>query len=154
MAQFGETLQKRPQQSDAAVRHAIPGHHRIDVEPPQAVHRKRHDGRQGQRQRAGVARRYVLGHGAAHAGLQPHPAALATDIHQQARLRLVQMREVVAGNGDAPAPAVLERRTLHLRDQLQRPAFQVRPVLRPSSVELASELQSPRYSSCAGSWLL
>ncbi|MNL51047.1 hypothetical protein D3C87_1741140 [compost metagenome] len=41
------------------------------------------------------------------------------------------MRQVIARNGNAAAPAIFEGCTRHLRKHLQHDALKVRPILRP-----------------------
>jgi hypothetical protein len=52
------------------------------------------------------------------------PAAVVAETDQEARSRLVQMRQVVGGEGDAPAPAMLPLRRAHLGEQRRRRALE------------------------------
>ena len=80
-----------------------------NIEPAQAVQRYGRDRGDGERQCSRIAGPHVIGDPLSHLALQPDAAALATELEQQAFLGLVQMRQKILRDGDAAAPAILDR---------------------------------------------
>src|SRR5437588_2307466 len=95
----------------------VPRHGSSEIHLVEGVERQRPDRLQRYRQRGGVARCHVVGDRAAHRGLQRNAATHAADIDQETRCGLVQMREEIARDRNAPTPSILDPRARYLREE-------------------------------------